>query len=357
MSQATIAQSACIVSLGARTPVGLRALPAAAAVRAGVSRIREHPFMVDKAGDPLRLALDWTLDVHDRNERLFVLSSHALDEALARIAACRQPELPVYVSLPEYGPYFSEAEAQALCMRLSRHVARHVATRCMPVPKGNAAFFVALEQALTNIADGAAPCCVVGGVDSFLDAGLLAALDEGGRIMSASNRWGFPPGEGAAMLAVSSAAFAQRHGLQPLAWIASLATSVEDNHMHTKTVCTGEVLAQVLGQAAQRGGAPITKQYCDINGERYREHEFSYAILRVPAQTFVNAVDYIAPADCWGNTGAGTGALLALLPIVSHLRGFSPGARPMVWAGSENGQRGAMVLSFREEVSGCRALQ
>ncbi len=48
-----------IVATGARTPVGLySALSAAAAVRAGISRLAEHPFMIDQAGDPMPAAMD-----------------------------------------------------------------------------------------------------------------------------------------------------------------------------------------------------------------------------------------------------------------------------------------------------------
>ena len=146
------------------------------------------------------------------------------------------------------------------------------------------------------------------------------------------------------MLAICSARFARECGLKPRAWIAAGLTTHELARMRTETVCTGEGLGLAFKAAAARAGASITKQYCDLDGERYREHEFSFAILRAPKTAFVDAVDYVAPADCWGSTGAATGALLAILPVLHHERGASPGPWPMVWCGSENGRRGVLVL-------------
>ena len=51
-----------VVGVGARCAVGLTAPAAAAAARAGISRLTEHPFMLDKAGEPMVVARDPTID-------------------------------------------------------------------------------------------------------------------------------------------------------------------------------------------------------------------------------------------------------------------------------------------------------
>jgi 3-oxoacyl-[acyl-carrier-protein] synthase I len=339
-------QAACVVALAARTPVGLTAYSSAAAVRAGISRIGEHPTMVDKAGDPFRVAMDRTLDVTGRVERMFGLAASALDELLEQLPCAEHEPLTILLGLPELGAQFSAREATLLRARWTQHLRMRCRAEIESFAEGNAAGVLALERALARIAAQPDRCCVVGGVDSFIDADVLEALDDTASIASSSNRWGFPPGEGAAMIAICSPSFAQRHRLRVLAAIAAVARSVEPNRAHTDTVCVGVGLADAMRNAALGAGAPITMQYCDINGERYREHEFSYAALRVPAHAFANAIEYVAPADCWGHTGAATAPLLLSLPIVFHDRGASPGARPMVWCGSDNGQRGAVVLRF-----------
>ena len=45
-----------VVSLGASTPVGRCAWSSAAAVRAGISGFGQHPYMIDTAGEPMRVA-------------------------------------------------------------------------------------------------------------------------------------------------------------------------------------------------------------------------------------------------------------------------------------------------------------
>ena len=53
-------ESVYVVGVGAQTPVGRKALIAGAAVRCGISAYREHPFMIDRLGEPMVVAMaDW----------------------------------------------------------------------------------------------------------------------------------------------------------------------------------------------------------------------------------------------------------------------------------------------------------
>ncbi|MFO0617507.1 MAG: hypothetical protein U0414_33230 [Polyangiaceae bacterium] len=342
-----------IIAVGARTPLGFTALSSAAAVRAGVSRVREHPFMLDKAGEPFRVAMDGTIDEIDRVERMGVLAESALDEVLGELTISASTRLFVFLGLPEIGPTFPAERSRDLCSRLGKHLNGKCQAVVHPHTEGNAAGVVALQRALAQIAADPSALCIVGGVDSMVDPDLLESLDQASRVASSQNRWGFPPGEGACMLAVSSPAVASQQRKKRLASVACAVLTDEPNRLGTKTICLGVGLGDALREAASRGGGPITAHYCDIDGERYREHELSYAILRLPTGAFVDVIDYFAPADCWGHTGAATAPLLTLLPICFAQRGASPGPgrRPMIWCGSENGKRGAVVLHLEERMS------
>ncbi len=333
----------CIVALGARTPLGLRAQPSAMAAHAGIARRAEHPYMVDRRGDPLVVAMDSTLDVHPWQERMLALATSALDEVCETLPLSREVGLPLFLGLPELGRFFTEADATALCRRLAQQFGR-AALQPAPVPEGNASPIVALERALAGVRAGTFPIAIVGGVESYLDPARLDALDAASRIAARTIRWGLCPGEGAAMFAVCKGTFARQYRLPILAWIGGTKVTHEPAAMHVDAVCTGEGLAQAMAAAAAAAGVSVTKQYCDIDGERYREHEFSFAILRVAPATFVDAIDYVAPANLWGQCGAAGAVMLATIPIVTHARGHSPGPWPMVWCGSEGGRRGAVVL-------------
>jgi 3-oxoacyl-[acyl-carrier-protein] synthase-1 len=71
-----------------------------------------------------------------------------------------------------------------------------------------------------------------------------------------------------------------------------------------------------------------------------------FAIVRV-SPLFVSAVNYTTPADCLGDVGAASGLLYVALAVVSGLRGLAKGRFTLVWAGSENGYRAAVLLQLQ----------
>lgn len=344
MSSGPPSTIAHIAGVGARTAVGLQARTTVAAVHASVSRIGEHPYMVDKDGKPFMIAMDRTFDAHDRHERMYHLARSALRELLRSFSPPSEGMGPIFLGLPESGEYYQPAHADALCCRIAADLVGHAPVKVTPILAGNAAGHVAMERAVQGIARGTFEWCVVAGVDSWIDPDVLERLDQAGRVTSESNRWGFPPGEGAGALLVCHPTFTRRHRLIPLARVVSVAVTHEPASMGSRAICVGKGLADALRRATAGLGVKLSRQYCDIDGERYREHEFSYAILRIPDATFVDALDYKAVHGAWGQLGAASGPLLTTLPLLTHSRGFSPGSWPVVWCGSEGGLRGAMVL-------------
>src|SRR5262245_47548351 len=104
---AAIGPAVCVVGVGARTPLGLTAPASAAAVRAGLSAVREHPYYLDKAGEPMATAPDDRMPAGlDATQRLATLLRPALEEA--RAPAAGRPgvpaELPLVLGLPEPRP-------------------------------------------------------------------------------------------------------------------------------------------------------------------------------------------------------------------------------------------------------------
>ena len=123
---------------------------------------------------------------------------------------------------------------------------------------------------------------------------------------------------------------------------------MEPHPLRSNDPCLGEGLTAVVASAAsclQRPQELITATYCDLNGERYRSEEFGYALLRTQG-AFVKVHDYVAPADCWGDVGAASGPLFAVLAVASSLRGYANGAYPLLWAGSDGGYRAAVLLAL-----------
>jgi len=335
----------CIAGLGARTPLGLKAQASAAAVRGGIGAIREHPYFVDKLGEPISVTIDAVLSPNlEGVERLHALAQPAIAEALAPLGKSGggNDPIPAFIGLPESRP----GRPAMLESELAARLEKDFGLRPTMIPKGHAAGLMAFEQAWRAIQSGQATVCLAGGVDTYLEPETLEWLDEGRQLMSARNRSGFVPGEGAGFCLLAATSSARRRRMEVLAWMVAAATTIEEKRIKTDDVCIGEGLSQAIAQATSGLKLPeerIHGHYCDLNGERYRTEEFIFAALRVQS-AFFNCLNNVTPADCWGDMGAASGSLFAALAIASGSRGYAEGPRALMWASSEGGQRSAVLL-------------
>lgn len=80
-----------------------------------------------------------------------------------------------------------------------------------------------------------------------------------------------------------------------------------------------------------------------MNGETYRADEFGFAALRT-RERFRSATDFVAPADCWGDIGAAGMPLHSALALIANRKRYGKGPISLVWASSESGERGAVLL-------------
>lgn len=344
--EAQAAQDVCVCGIGARTAVGMSVAASAAAVRGGVSGLSLHPVFKDRANEPVSFAADPMLDPRvPIEDRMRSMLQSAVVEAVAPLAR----SLPIdacWMGLPEpragLDPQLDGRLAATLAdeLRLARQVV-HVMSH------GHAGGLMALQAASHAVSSGEVRVALVVGVDSYHDRQTLHSLDLRRRLMSAENRGGFPPGEAAgATLLVRGDAAAQA-GLPVLARLRFAATAMERHSIKASTPCLGEGLTAVLAAVARGLGARgelISDSYCDINGERYRNEEFVYALLRTQG-AFVDAKAYICPADCWGDVGASSGPLYLALAVTAQQRGYAKGRQAVLWAGSDSGYRSALAVT------------
>jgi 3-oxoacyl-[acyl-carrier-protein] synthase-1 len=341
-----------IVATGARTPIGLRSAPVAAAVRAGISGLGTHPFMVDQVGDPMPAAMDALLDPGLTGvDRLLALAETALREACAPLAG-RDPKdrlrLPMYLGLPEIRPGFSQDDVNAVRAGLTRFGRLPVAIADVHVlPAGHAAGLAALAAAVERIRLGGCEACLVGGVDSYFHPDTMEWLDANRQLVGAVSRSGFVPGEGAGFCLVAAASARERLGLPARARVLTVGVSRETSLIKTTDLCLGEGLTSAVRAAVDARHLParrVNAVICDINSERYRGEEWGFVCLRVP-EHFDDPTAYVAPADAWGDVGAASGPLFAMLACEAAARGYAAGPTTLAWASSESGLRAAAVLS------------
>lgn len=355
-----MATPAVIVGVGARTPVGLRATPAAAAVRAGISALGEHPFMVDQVGDPMPGALDPRLDPYLMGvERLVALTADPLLEAGAPLATARVTHrigVSLFLAMPEIRPGFTATDAAAVGDRVARaaSVALPV-TELQVIAEGHAAGIAAVGAAVDRIRSGASEACLVGGVDSYFYPDTMEWLDANRQLAGAVSRSGFVPGEGAGFCLLMHERAAERLGVPVRARVLSIALGRETKLIKTDEICLGEGLTATVRGAVGALRAPserITDVICDMNSERYRAEEWGFVCLRLP-EYFDDPMAYVSPADCWGDVGAASVPLFVALACEAAARGYAGGSRALVWGSSEGGLRGAAVLEH--EIVAARA--
>ena len=145
---------------------------------------------------------------------------------------------------------------------------------------------------------------------------------------------------------LASTAAARRRKLDVLAWVVGVATAIEENRIKTESICVGKGLTAAIHRAG-RGPAPARGEdrlhLLRPQRRAYRSEEYAFALLRTQA-AFVDAIDRLTPASCWGDVGRRLRSPLRRLAIASGLRGYAKGPRAMLWTSSEGGRAAQAIL-------------
>lgn len=351
-SRGVVAPGVYLAAFGASTPVGRDAWSSAAAVRAGISGFTEHPYMIDTAGEPMRMALAPWLDIDLAGRSRFeALLCPAIEQALAPLEAAggAQARVALALALPPPRPGLPETLEVELRARMAdRFRNRFAAIGTFAV--GHAGGLEGLYAAWHKLAADAFDACLVAGVESYTAPETLEWLEASEQLHGAgplNNAWGFIPGEAAGAVLIMGEAAAARLGVEPFGQVLSVGRGVERNRIRAQTVCLGEGLTAAFreGLIGLPAGAKVTDVYCDMNGEPYRADEFGFACLRTK-EAFESASDFVAPADCWGDVSAASGPLALMLSAIAARKAYANGPLAFLWASSDGGERGSALVAL-----------
>jgi 3-oxoacyl-[acyl-carrier-protein] synthase-1 len=342
-----VAPLADILATGVRTPLGLRSAPSAAAMRAAISRLGEHPALLDRLGNPVPACLDPLLEAGvPMPDRLVAMAQHALLEIGESLADRRpSPSVPVFLALPEIRPGFTAQQAAYVRDRLATAQGLAFAIPSVQVyPRGHAGAGVALDDAIALLARGGHEMAIVGGVESYFDPETLRWLDQHRQLAGEDGRSSFVPGEGAGLLLIASPRTRGSSRVAPAGSIVAVGRGQERSLIKTRDLCLGEGLVAAVSSALQGlgRGQRVSRVICDINGERYRSEEWGFVALKLGAR--FDDLLYVCPASSWGDMGAASIPLFVMLACQAAARGYAPGPRTLVWASSEQGTRGAVLV-------------
>jgi 3-oxoacyl-[acyl-carrier-protein] synthase-1 len=330
-----------IVALAARTPVGNAAEPTAAAVRSGINRVAEHAWMVDGGGD--RLCCGTVPGVEPRligADRLVFLGSAILAELAAKLPF-RLARTSLLLALPEHRPGHREQDDVAVVRGLTGS-----GVQPRVVGRGHAGALAGIEQAVESITGGREELCLVGGIDSYLHPDTIDWLDADRRIARVGIRGGFPPGEGAAVVALAGEGLRRRLRMPSLGLVRAVACGHEVREVNQPEGLLGEALAAVYARvslAMHRPQERFDDIYCDINDERGRTTDYGFALLRC-GDLFRDGSRYITPAAQIGDIGAAMAPLNLILATRAWASGYASGKLALISGSSWGGMRAAALL-------------
>lgn len=334
---------------GALCAVGGSADQVAAAVRAGICRYAEST-RVDRNLDRLRMAvvpedvlepLNPEVDglaFNDRYRRTLRLAAHAMQQIAAQAGDLAR--IPMLLALPE--PAGTPPPSDLLAALQKQSGVAFDQGRSRLVPNGRAGALLALEQVGPLFEQGA-EYVMVGGADTYSDPQWLDQLESEGRLLTRQSFDGFVPGEGAAFLLL--APVPRRAPAGAITVVAS-ASAEEPEHLYAQGPATGEGLANCFEtlRAAPVSLPPVRSIWAGFNGEGFWAKEWGVARLR-HADLFDPSADIQHPADCYGDLGAATGAMLMVLAErAMSMSGASP-SPALVFASSDRETRGCVTMS------------
>ena len=344
-----------ITAIGAISPVGASGEQTCASIRAGITRFSEHVWFEGTPNDPewderlpLTAASVETLDPFiDGEERLMQLAIPALTEILknAKLKRAHLKKCALLLALPQTdtGTKSLKLGAEFVRTLCKRTGLDHFAT-ISTSQAGHAGVFILLEQAAKLLNDGSIDFCIVGGIESYLLEERLDFLDQNRRIRTDRNVDGFIPGEAAAMVLLERRVSAEQRGMPVSATISSAVFENEPQTIHSDRASTGAGLATVLSRVFTTGAASRAEWiYCDLNGESYRA--FEWGVIRSRCSTLLGDMrKLVHPADCVGDVGAATGALLLACAQQAFKRGYAAAHEALLWVGSDSGLRSALIV-------------
>jgi 3-oxoacyl-[acyl-carrier-protein] synthase-1 len=338
-----------ILSVGARSPLGLSSLTTAMCVRARKLEPRALGLR-DRRGREIGMCVTAGIGPAVVGmPRMVRLAAPALSEALAGAAGALGPlegaRLPLVLVLPEPGRPDEETQADIVAELASRSDAPIDAARSRLVRAGAAGFAQALQGA-RELLEGDARAVVVGGVDSYYHPEVLRWLDDGHRLHALGVEDGMLPSEAAAFVVIGRAG----GGRAPRA----------DAATGPRTPSLGTVAWAAHGDepAAMGDAPPIAETLTDLflemqdavgtspwlvsddNGERWRTQELSLCALRMKLGEGARSRWAADLGDC----GAATGPLFAAIVARMWAAGCAPARRAALALASNGPARGLVVM-------------
>jgi 3-oxoacyl-[acyl-carrier-protein] synthase-1 len=336
-----------VTGLGLVTPVGLCTDDAIAALRAGISRlslIESFKIEVDEGlFEPATIA-----EVPQLTEgrlgpaRLSAMLLPAFEEVIQDAEIEPGVRLGVYLGTAGSSPagrMFDYRPAIQQILLESIPDGYEIAHAKL-VPAGRASVLQSIRTAARALEKNVVDVAIIGAVDSWVTPRALSWLQANGKLAEYPRRTGTIPGEGAGLVALESQQHAQQRSATVYAHIVASAGRHETIQWGepSNANALAKSIQSVVGDVSESNAVVIS----DLSGERYRALEWLMAQPKAmwPYKTMM----HWNPADCIGDTGAASGAIMLAWAAWALRKGYTGVGNILVWGASDEGAREAVML-------------
>lgn len=345
--------SAVVVSVGARSPIGLSAVETGFAYRAAAVGMREAPLTEEDGGDGVTMCFLPTIDpLLTGAERAVKLALPALDEAIRPVAAVlNRLRVKVVLCMDEQlgvqGPdgQLPGTTVGAWVIQRAGETAPQVHLETSI--RGPAGPGLALQGVYDALARGSVEAVILGGVHTDYDPARVRALAQAGRLFKPDNLDSIIPGEHAAFLVLMRPDIARTYKLTPLANLFAVGTAFDKVRPDND-----EPAFEAIGLtvAIRKAGAPLADMklragwlLTDLSFETHRLFELQSMIVRTQS-LWTEPQQWDPPALRMGALGAAALPMEVTLAAEGWRRGWAPHSIAFACAGSDGGERSALLL-------------
>jgi 3-oxoacyl-[acyl-carrier-protein] synthase-1 len=338
-----------ITAVNCITDVGHDGAMTAAAVRAGISRMAEHEEYLDGDDNPITVArIRGIEEGKDTAQRMASTAAFCLKNLIDNYfqnGTRRPSQIHLFLgasSEERPGPRYEES-----CMYPLQRIVEKWADKpdLQAIPQGNASIQYAMEKAGKLIENDPTVLCIIGGIDSLIRDSTLNWFEQNDRLKSISygRQQGLIAGEAVGFMSIEDPARARQAHRPILARITGLGLTEEPTPRAANATSWGSGLTDACRKALDGGkDKDIRAVFGDLNGENPRALEWCKAESRC-----FKSRDHLrqlwTPANCYGDIGAASGAVLAVVAAQGLVRGWLKGP-VLTFCSDDHGSCGAMVL-------------
>lgn len=335
-----------ITAAGMVTPVGLNYRSSCAALRAGVSGIREANLWDAESGEYISAGKVDLPHWWEGLGKLAELVSPAIHECLS-VAEAPAKDIPILLGVagadrPHRLVGLDDELLDEIEFRLE--LPHHALSKT--IPRANVSAVVGLREAQRILDAKLAPACIVAGVDSFLQQNVVEAYLEQRRIMTPVNSNGFLPGEAGCALLVEPSGTRRADELR----ILGTGMAKEEAVIASDKPLRGEGITDAVRQALSAASLNIhdtSYRITDLSGEHYKFKEATFVagrFLRKPMPVLYDLWHHI---EFTGELGAANAACALAWNFHAAQKGYAPGPTSLLHFGSDDGERSALVTTYR----------